>query len=430
MNTTKRKDMSLLFWYRLDSDFNDYSGNGRNLLNSTDPVSITTISGWTAADFGSVYDDKYLRLESTSVPPELKANYSSFTLSFRVYSSVSLPGWFFSIGSSGLSKIVLAINENKNVTLETNNLKTLTQDALPSGSWNNIVLVYKKDDPSGFLGSSTVKIYINGVLRGGYNKNLTLADTDMRLGDDITDSSQNWGGRMLDVRAYDFPFTADNVTNLYNGGVLYENFTSLTATMYTHLADLSWIPLPNVSSYNLRRITNGGPEEEIRSSIAEGSYVLYDIIPSSSYVFNVYSDDDPTTPLASTTGTSPLVDTASTSLLMSRLSNDLSVLPQSSIDEFDSLLRDVLQTGDKVTLKNGEEFVFVEDSGALIAVSNVLTPFSQTSGSSQAITLNVNGNDKSISYDETKNEVTLDGVTAGSGEYFVLDNYKVVVEEI
>lgn len=423
--------MSLLFWYRLDSDLNDYSGNGRDLLNSPDPVLINTVSGWTAAEFGGRSDDKYLRLDSTLAPPELKGNSSSFTLSFQVYSSSSFPGWFFSIGTSGLSKIVLAIDENRNVTFQTQNLKTMSQDVLPAFSWNHVVLVYKKDDPTGLYGSSTVRIYINGVLRGTYNKQLTLADTDMHLGDDITGNSQHFGGRMTDVRAYDFPFTQDNVTNLYNGGVLYENFTSLTATMYTHLADLSWIALPAASWYRIGRTTDGGSEDTLVSSTTEVSYTMYDISPSVSYVFNIYTDTDLVNPAASTVGVAPAVDSTSTSDLITRLSNDLSTLPSSSVSEIGPFINTALSTGDKLKVSSTDEYVFVEAAGTITHEGDdILTPFDPASGISQSVTITLDGVDTGVSYDEVNNNVQAGGETIGIDEYFILGSYKVTVKEI
>ena len=62
--------------------------------------------------------------------------------------------------------------------------------------------------------------------------------------------------------------------------------------------------------------------------------------------------------------------------LMTRLSNDLSLLNASSVDEIELELRNVLSTGDEVVLSNGSS-VFVQQLDTIEVIPNksVLTPF-------------------------------------------------------
>ena len=122
--------------------------------------------------------------------------------------------------------------------------------------------------------------------------------------------------------------------------------------------------------------------------------------------------------------------------LLTRLSNDLSILNSNSIDDIELELRNILDTGDEVVLRNStgtQNSVFVQQADTIEVVpgKSILTPF-DSSLSSGSITVTTEDLDSTaITYDETLNELTFDGATTlGVGDYTTLGKYKVTVKEI
>ena len=122
--------------------------------------------------------------------------------------------------------------------------------------------------------------------------------------------------------------------------------------------------------------------------------------------------------------------------LLTRLSNDLSILDTSSIDDIELELRNILSTGDEVVLSNStgtQNSVFVQQSDMLEVVpgKSILTPFESPLSSGSITVTTAEADSTTITYDETLNQVTFDGVTTlGVGGYTTLGKYKVTVTEI
>ena len=205
---------------------------------------------------------------------------------------------------------------------------------------------------------------------------------------------------------------------------------TLEATMFTHLADLTWSSIGGATSYTVTQTEDAGSEETIVSETTDLSFTSLNLNPGSSYVFNLYTDLDLVTPATSITESALVVDTANVTALAVRLSNDFSILSESSYDEVDSQLRNFLMTGDEVILSSGNA-VFVEDSDTIVhSDTDILTPFESTAGSGQTITVTVGGESAVLTYNESLNEVTYDGTAYGIGESFAVGTSKVTISEI
>ncbi len=207
---------------------------------------------------------------------------------------------------------------------------------------------------------------------------------------------------------------------------------SLTATMYTHLADLTWTSVVGATNYTITQIEDGGVEEIIVSETTELSHTALDLNPGSSYEFTSYSDLDLLTPVGSVTESAPVVNTANVTAITTRLSNDFTTLSLSSYDELEAELRNFLTTGDEVVLSSGDA-VYVNDSETLTQIQgkDILTPFESTAGSGQTATITTLGGDSSVlTYDESLNEITSDATAYSVGSYFIVGSYKVRIEEI
>lgn len=421
MCSREQHNMSLLLWYRLDETVvadigKDYSGNGLDLTNNGVGILVdpNTNERYPWFDYSGGFVGN-LTLDSVNVPPTLRG-LGSFTLSFWVYVvSPTICDEVYRHGS-GQQKLQIEWGDDGKMQLLTSNIKTGSTVG-SAYTHTQYLLTYDAD-------VFQIRMYNNGVLQGSYNKAVNIPESD-----DVVFGSELWG-RLSDVRVYDVVLSAADVTTLYNGGRLYENFTSLSAVMYTHLADLSWLPLPNASSYRIGRSADGGSEEIVESSTTEISYVVYNLSPSVSYVFNIYTAPDFVTPVASSTGDTPSLTSASVASLISRLSNDVSNLSTSTFTDIGPFISTALTTGDLIKVTTSDEpYVFVGDAGTIEHTgTDILTSFEQ--GSSQTITVTIAGEDTSVSYNGVNNEVQTSGGTTGVGEYFVVGSYKVVVKEV
>ena len=234
---------------------------------------------------------------------------------------------------------------------------------------------------------------------------------------------------------YDSSLTAAEV--LYNYQVLLSNpvanFTSpFTATMYTHLADITWPAVTGATTYTITQTENAGDPVIIADSIPDLAITSYNLNPGSSYEYNLYTELDLVTPEDTVTESTLAVDTTSVTDLMVRLDNDLTLMDESSIGDIELELRNVLSTGEIVALNTGNA-VFVQQSDTIQVVTskNVLTPF-ESSLTSGSITVTTEEGDSSvITYDESLNQVTFDGSTVlDVGNYTIIGKYKVRVAEI
>ncbi len=100
-----------------------------------------------------------------------------------------------------------------------------TGSAVPFNAWAHVVLTH---DFSGWPGSTTVKMYINGsevtVTNPNVAENALLDETGLRfIIGNYYDSFYStygisWNGKLKDVRVYPRVITATEVTTLYNGG--------------------------------------------------------------------------------------------------------------------------------------------------------------------------------------------------------------------
>ena len=205
----------------------------------------------------------------------------------------------------------------------------------------------------------------------------------------------------------------------------------ITALMFTHMVDLSWNEVIGASSYDVDYTENGLSVVVAASGIEGVSTTIYGLNPGSSYLFNVYSDLDNSTPARSITVLSPTVSNESVSSLLVRLSNDLSLIGESAISDINSTLKNVLTTGDVVTTDIGPA-TFVQDTGTIQLTSEkILTPFDQSAGNGQEFTLVLPDNTShTIIYNEATNSVSYNSITYDVGDFFIIGTYKIVVKTL
>lgn len=297
-------------------------------------------------------------------------------------------------------------------------------DRFTSGVWVHCTITYD---------GTTLSHYIDGVLEASVNVALDTAISTLAIGNTNRSTSTAFEGRLTDFRVYDGALDASTISQLFADGPNDANASALTLTPFTHLIDLDWDVIPGASTYHVRYTVDSGAEQDLIVT-TDRSYIFYNTVPGSSYEFKLFTDLDLVTPFSTETTVTPSIDVTNIGALMIRLGNDLTILSRDSLNQFQSQLSDVFNTGDIVNTSVGSTR-FVADSGTItlpdVSRELIFTPFDPLSGSGQTVNIVLpDTSTVSVSYDETENEIDVSGTTYAIGESFVSGGLKVTPKDI
>ena len=370
-----------------------------------------------------------LVLPSASIPTNLTSN-NPRSYSYWIKDTGSATGAVIhSNGNQNASgrRFRTQINSSNQIAIAYFNLTaSVTTSSLTVDQWYHVVETFT---------GTVVTIYIDNVSEVTNSRSLvTQSSTDFGIGIDPTSSNTvQFQGCLLDFRAYDSALTTTEISDIYNAG---PDMIGLEISMYTHVADLTWLAISGATNYTITQNVDSGGETTLVDSSTELSYTVGDIVPGSSYEFKLYTDLDLVTEVASVEETSPAIDTSSVTSIIERFSNDLVALEQlssGSILEIDSTLRDILNTGDVVVTDIGET-TFVQEDETLtidsVGTQNVLLPFQTSVGVDQEVTITLPESSNNVTYNHSNNTVISDSVEYPVGSYYISGSYKVTVTEL
>ena len=416
--------MSLVVQYRLDEASGSLGTDSVGSLDMTN-TTVTSVSDATYGDVAYFDGSSRLALAAASLPTAITGT-NSRTISYWVKPTGTFTSaqTFHSVGSGNGTGARWRFNMYTSGVLQHayNNLSAIENTtALVADTWYNIAQTFN---------GTNVTIYVDGVLETTAAKALiTQTDSDLVIGawnENLTSSP--YTGCQLDFRLYDGALDATAVGDIYAAGPHDRNL--LSATMYTHLADLAWSAVSGATTYTVTQTEDSGDPVTIVYDTTDLTFTSYNLTPGSSYEYNLYTDLDLLIPESTTTESALAVDTTSVTDLMIRLGNDLTLIDESSVDDIESELRNVLSTGDEVSLASGVS-IFVQDADTIefIPGKDVLTPFVPIL-TSQAVTVTTaEGDSSAISYNQILNQVTVDSTILDIGQYAVVGKYKVKVIE-
>ena len=426
--------MSLVLHYAMntsvDADLGlDSSGSSLDATN-------TNVTSFDDPTYGRVAyfngTDTSLVLDSASVPTAMTSN-SARTISFWMRRISANNGVISSVGNqTSLGKrhrIQMLISDQVDVAYFNTPASTIVT-SIGTG-WRHVAIT---------ADSGTSKGFLDGVQEYSESKSLSTAVTDLGIGIDTTGGSTfRYDGYLLDYRVYDAALDVTALGVIFAAGPEVGFF--ITATMYTHLADLEWGGVVDgASTYTVTQTEDAGPETIILDAVTDSLIVITsDTLPGSSYVYSIYSDLDLVTPAATTAETADLVTTLTVQNLLTRISNDITTLTETAATEIDGELRNALVTGDVLVTDIGDA-TFVSEGGTLALpfgpVEKVLLPFDMGAlpVDEQTVTITLpDASSEIITYDETapgEGEVISNMTNYAVGEYFKSGTYKVTVTEL
>lgn len=212
----------------------------------------------------------------------------------------------------------------------------------------------------------------------------------------------------------------------------------IEATMYTHLADITWDEISGVSAYRITQSQDGGTETDIITDTTDLSGSVF-VENTSSYVFSVYTDDSQIVSAISTTYTPSIINEASVTLLVSRLSNDLTSLTETAIleieDHISSSLTHLDNVKTRVSTGTGEtvlDSIYLGGSETTsVEEGSYLFSFTDATGSGQTTTMvTPDSVVNEITYNETTSDIIFDGTSYGPGESFIMGGLRAVVYDV
>lgn len=422
--------MSLILWYKLDDVTSSLGVDSSGFSLDMSNVGVVSSSDTTYGNVAYFDGNSYLDLASASVPSAVLGGES------RTYSYWAKPDNDGIMHGNGTDSAHLRYRANLNASgffkHDFNTSTSLGTIATTFGEWTHYVSTYEAS-------TSLHEAYVNGVqCVSTTNANINTGSNSLSLGRDPSKLTiTKYIGSMVDFRVYDNALDATTISGLVAAAPLDVNVETLDATMYTHLADISWPSVSGATTYTVTSSISGGSETTIVSETAELLCTSSNLTPASSYTFNLYTDLDTVTPTESITLSTPVVDSSTTSELAIRLSNDFSSLQEGALAELGIYFDDALVTGDVVTISTGEglletSFIRLGEALSIKDVDNIFLPFNELSGSGQSsdVLLSDDSTTLSIVYDETVNSITVDGVTYFMGESFVLDGKKVTIFDV
>lgn len=416
--------MSLVLHYKLNGNLS--ADLGTDSVSSLDAVN-TGVTAFSDPTYGPVafFDGSSdLTLPAVSVPTALTGT-SARTISFWVRNLSSTGEVLTSIGNqNSLGRRFRAqVNSSSVITVAYFNTAASTMTTALGAGWRHVVLTHD---------SGSSKGYLDGTIEYSETKSINTFSTDLGIGVDPTGASTpQFNGYMVDYRVYDGELDAASITTLFGDGP--ELGFTFQATMYTHLADLTWTAQDGATSYTVTQSEDAGPVTTILDASADFT-LTSPTLPGSSYIYSIYSDLDLVTPLTIINETADTVSTLTVQSLLTRISNDLTIITETAVDDIDSVLRDVLTTGDVVEYADGSA-TFVADSGTLALPSSgdssVLTPFDVSAGAGQTATITLpDTTNEVLTYDESTDEVISAATNYGVGEFFKVGTFKVTVKEL
>lgn len=425
--------MSLILHYKFDqSDITlDSSGNSYTLSTST---SLTgTVVSNNDTTYGNVaYFDGNSGLRLASPPAALIGDIPRTISMWVKRNSISDFMYLHANGGTGndYRQLIQLFNNDSILSIAGSNRNgaslsvTTSPPAFTVGTWFHIVFTYEP---------GTFRIYVNGTLGNTGPDIMEPNSQALTLGFRDNATPRALDGYMSDYRVYDYKLSDTEVAQLFSNGPNDFNVPSLEVIAYTHIVDLTWPIIDGASSYTINYIKDSGVET-LFGNTSETSFTSFYLTQNSVYEFLVYSNLDVINHYYTKTVTIPIVNSTNVGLLLTRINNDLTILNDVAQDEIEPFLGVVLSNGESIITKLGKGYIVINNGTLNIPdtiKTNILTSFDSGSGPGQSFSILLTDLTTTVvSYDETVNEITIEGSTYSTGDVFILDGKKVTVVEI
>ena len=410
-------DESLVVWNKLieqtgelginSSQFKEkYRMKNSNVISVTDPE----------YSYAAFFEKSYLVLPEDNLPKVLLENITR-TISF--WMKAEKVGYTSYILSQGETFGVL-LNEDSTMTIIGKESVIVNVDIKPS-TWVNITIAYREE---------TLLVYIDGKMVTESNMYMSTYG-NFFIGYGETSSLEPFIGYMLDFRIYSDFLEEESIYKLFEQG---PSRYTLSASTYTHLLDLEWDF--SERGETMYTITESGNSSNIyTSNTAAKELTVFGLAPNTVYNFDIYTNIDPSTPF-SIKAVTPSLSSLSVTNLITRVGNDLSNIPSGILSQISQYLGDSVESGEQITLSSGKVAKYVKNDETVTFTksaknSAVLTSFNATGGTGQKFTVVLDDSSSTeITYNESENTISHDGLDYNIGNYFPIGEYRVDIQDV
>ena len=229
-------------------------------------------------------------------------------------------------------------------------------------------------------------------------------------------------GNMSDFRIYDYQLSGTELLDIYSGG---PDLTIFESVPYTHAIELTWYVLISTD------VKVKQDNVDIYTGV-DTSYVTYNVVPGNTYSFDLLDASDDSV-LLSISVTTPSLSSTSVADFLEYMSNDLTSLSSTIRGEIDEYLGSSLTHLDRIKtrvtngrLSTDSYMTFIgRDQVINVGTGKYLLPFSPVDGSGQSTSINL----MNVTYNESSDQVILDGEELSTGNYIANGIYKITVLE-
>lgn len=200
------------------------------------------------------------------------------------------------------------------------------------------------------------------------------------------------------------------------------------------------VEVPGAIGYKITHESSDGGEVTAVSNVTTLEHNITGLTPATEYTIRLFADVgsgyDLLQELVATTLTNAAENYAIDDFLQDGVVN-LTSLPEITVSNLTAVINELLETGDRViislnaSVQQDTRFIKVGETLNADNIDGILLPFEENLGAGQnaSILLADGATTVAITYDETRDSITLNGVVYFAGDTLVLDGKKVTVFE-
>lgn len=300
------------------------------------------------------------------------------------------------------------------------------------GSWAHISLTYD---------GTTERTYFNGSLNRTVSIAYNTAPGPLFIGSATNFTSGfSLNGYILDFRIYDGALSDTEINTLYTDG---PGLSPLRVEPQVSSVSVTIGSVDGATGYRLTLQQTGSSTISIvKDNFTDLNQVITNLIPGTEYTISLFS----------TTGTGfDFVESSVVNTLANSASNynvndfingsgrfDLSAFNTTSFGLISEVMNDLFTTGDSIDINvpgsSGSKTSIFVNTGGTVSVTDsdaIIAPFSISAGPGQSVSLTLSDTSTvPLSFDETTQEVSVDGTPYSVGDSLVLDGKKVTIVDI
>ncbi|CAM9962766.1 unnamed protein product [Ectocarpus sp. 12 AP-2014] len=337
----------------------------------------------------------------------------------------------FATGGNATAKRFMANTVNGTTTIDIAGVRNIGTAQIPDNTWTHFAVTSD---------NTNIITYVNGVVDFTWSRTIDTDSSAFTIG--LIPQSASYIGLMSDFRFFGTALTPEEIVSIYNDDTIEFSYGSngMDATPGVFSMNISWSPKNLARNYKINYVGTDSSEGTLITSVT--NVRVGSLTPNTEYVFTLYYSEASS---FSTYGDPLTINTSENTVANYNTIDyeddtggiDLTSLEQIELDLLGAHMNDLFADGTIMKQKvqgKSLDTTFVKIGSIVDATSKTTNafslPFTTSSGSGQEVTISTSTEDISVLYDETTNQVTINGVSYSNGESLIVDGKKMIVYTI